>query len=116
VTRTYPIYFTTDSINDIFQTKLAGTVWANYRLVGTQWFVHGDAPPGDTVPNAPALLANTTLETYIQGDASCISCHNGAYVAGAPKKPTDNYRSDFSFLFGKAGAPSGDAREKPLKK
>jgi len=90
--RQYPVYKYTEQINKIWQAKLKGTVWANYRLIGTQWQQAESHPP----PNAPHFLANTTLETYIQKDASCISCHGFAGV----KLPNGNYiRTDFSFLF-----------------
>ncbi len=60
------------------------TVWANYRLVVTQWV--GNTDPGD--PNQITDLtatrvfpsggaANTTIETYRQSD-SCLGCHQTA--------------------------------------
>jgi hypothetical protein len=105
--RYYSIYSTTDSLNKLWQAKLAGTVWAYYKLVGTQWFSSESTNP-DNVPNAPVYLANTTLETYIQPTASCISCHSFATVAGTPQDSASSprYKSDFSFLFGHAASPT----------
>jgi mono/diheme cytochrome c family protein len=109
IVRVFPIFVTTDSLNKIFQAKLAGTVWANYKLVGTQWFKGStDSPGGPQPPNAPARLANTTLETYDQNTASCTTCHGFAYIAGGGTDSTSGpmYKSDFSFLFRKAAHPS----------
>lgn len=95
VTRVYPIYYRTQQVNKLWQAKLAGTVWANYRLVGTQWLQKDSTTPE---PNAPSRLGNTTLETYIQLDASCITCHSFASVT----YQTDTIPTDLSFIFGMA--------------
>lgn len=89
--RVYPIYKYTEQINNAWRAKLKGTVWANYRLIGSQWQQGETHPP----PLAPALLANTTLETYIQPTASCITCHGGAYVTAGK----DTIKTDLSFIF-----------------
>ena len=49
----------TQALNSKMQAELAGTVWANYRLVTTQWPLN---------PNTflPGNLTNTTMETYVQ--------------------------------------------------
>lgn len=85
----------TDSLNQKWQAKLQGSVWANYRLVGTQWFVSGE----QGAVNTPVILANTAIESYMQGTSSCISCHQQfakVIVNG------DTIATDFSFLFGAA--------------
>ena len=88
--RLYPIYKFTEQVNDAFRAKLKGTIWANYRLIGSQW------QKGETVhPDAPAYLANTTLETYIQPTSSCIGCHGGARVIFGK----DTVHTDLSFIF-----------------
>ena len=102
---------------------LAGTVWANYELVSTQWPTAAGSPSG--VPSAdtnwctpinqvdksgnpaPAFLANTTLETYIQGtvpqaSSSCINCHLNATM-------TDGQFSDFTYLLERAQGPQTGA-------
>lgn len=91
VTRTYPIYKFTDMTNRLWQQKLKGSVWANYRLIGTQW-QQSEINPSPTAPN---FLANTTLETYIQSDASCITCHQSASVTFK----NTNILTDLSFVF-----------------
>src|SRR5262245_40668463 len=82
----------TRALNDTMQQKLAGTVWANYRLVTTQW------------PCLDGLLifchvTNSVAETYIQGHhllGSCMNCHRTARTAG--KKP-GNVKADANFSF-----------------
>ena len=89
--RVYPVYKFTEMTNALWQQKLKGTVWANYRLIGSQW-QQAEINPAPTAPN---FLANTTLETYIQNDASCISCHNSAAVTFN----NDTVKTDLSFIF-----------------
>jgi hypothetical protein len=89
--RVYPIYKYTDMINQLWQQELQGSVWANYRLIGTQWQLAEVNP----APMAPNFLANTTLETYIQSDASCISCHSFATVT----YNNDTIQTNLSFIF-----------------
>lgn len=89
--RVYPIYKFTEMVNRLWQEKLKGTVWANYRLVGSQWR-QAEINPAPTAPN---FLANTTLETYIQNDASCISCHSFATVI----YHKDTIPTNLSFIF-----------------
>ncbi len=79
----------------------SNSVFANYRLVGTQF------PSDPTNVNDPAgvllpqFLANTTMETYLQGDttnrsSSCGACHYKAVMS-------DSRLSDFSFLLARVG-------------
>jgi hypothetical protein len=104
VTRLNPIPTTpagrsTVDINAAYRKALAGTVWANYQLVITQW------PTGVTqfAPKGPGVVypagsaspfpvnngVNTSMETFFQsqGDAmgaggnSCMQCHYNAGVA-----------------------------------
>jgi hypothetical protein len=91
VVRGYPIYKFTEMTNNLWQGKLKGSVWANYRLIGTQW-QKGDSP---NPPTAPHYLANTTLETYIPFSSSCINCHSFAAVKVKGTKIT----TDLSFVF-----------------
>ncbi len=98
VTRQYPIYYRTQQVNQLWQAKLKGTVWANYRLVGSQWTVPNDGGTSNT-NNVPFRLGNTTLETFVNPvDVSCINCHGFARVI----TNEDTISTDFSFLFGMA--------------
>jgi hypothetical protein len=102
VTRTYPIYGPTQRMNDAWQAKLKGSVWANYRLIGSQWFsTHNEPIFGvPAPPPAPPLLANTAIETFMQGTSNCIGCHNGS--TNTSSFAPDTLRYDFSFLFFRA--------------
>src|SRR5262249_2253243 len=81
----------TAATNKRYQTALAGKVWANYMLVGTQWPTKTKNPavtppdnfPGKTFPPAfgsATNVSNTTLESYRQSN-SCMSCHDSAREA-----------------------------------
>jgi len=119
------------NMNKIFQSMLHGTVWENYMLISTQWpsvfgctSLHSqsfDAPapktdflkqPDMTCSPAPTFLANSTLETYSQGDiplasSSCIGCHGNAVsfqIRPSNPKPGEVHlnQSDFTFMLEKA--------------
>ncbi|WP_339899960.1 hypothetical protein [uncultured Gilvimarinus sp.] len=104
IERVIPIADDTAELNRQYQQKLQaavpGTVWANYELISTQWpTAAGDVTDETGVP-APTFLANTTLETYIQGrvkqtSSSCIQCHNNAAM-------TNGKKSDFTYLLERA--------------
>ena len=103
-----------DQLNAIFQSLLKGSVWANYKLITTQWI--GEL---GTMPK-PAFMANMTLETFIQlpkppsdgpvpypspgynpfapgvASSSCMKCHSVATTASGKAK------GDFSFILGEA--------------
>lgn len=90
--RMYPIYYRTEAVNKAWQNKLQGTVWANYKLIGSQWTA---ADPGvKTSPNVPAMLGNSSLETFQLLNASCITCHRDAKVIYGK----DTIATDFSFM------------------
>jgi hypothetical protein len=106
----------TQSLNSTMQAELAGTVWANYRLVSTQW----QAGSANANPNCasggggvfcPGNLTNTTMETYVQSNnfsGSCMSCHNLAKTAGT--LPNNNPApANFSYLLQMAQPTSGGA-------
>ncbi|WP_146002624.1 hypothetical protein [Telmatospirillum siberiense] len=65
-----PIDQATATLNTQYQKTLAGTVLANYQLMGVQTtFMQG---------SQPTLLANSTIETAFQPMSSCITCHGTA--------------------------------------
>jgi hypothetical protein len=92
----------TQCLNSTMQTELAGTVWANYRLVTTQWPLPISTPQG-SVKFIPSNVTNTTMETYIQGFGSCMGCHTIAQTAGTPQAS-----ANFSYLLQQA-QPTGGA-------
>jgi hypothetical protein len=87
----------TPSLNAYYQSLLAGSVFANYRLISTQWQT-GGAPQG-----VPPGVANIVIETYVQKASTpatgktvytgCLACHANATAAN--KKTV----TDHSFLF-----------------
>lgn len=109
----------TKKLNTKVQSALGDSVWANYHLISTQWptdasganqqqpsaqngWCSGLNRVDGTGNPAPSFLANTTLETYIQGtvpqaSSSCIHCHLNATMAAG----LNNF-SDFTYLLERA--------------
>jgi hypothetical protein len=88
----------TQALNAKMQAELAGTVWANYRLVTTQW-------PFNPSTFLPQNVTNTTMETYVQGFGSCMGCHTIAQTAGMlPTPPGGTASANFSYLLQQAQA------------
>lgn len=82
-------------LNTYYQQLLAGSVYANYRLISTQWAT-GFGPSF-----TPANVANITLETYAQdissGNATgCFTCH---YKATSRIKNAAGQRQDSNHSF-----------------
>jgi len=131
IVRETPLTDAAKNMNKIFHSMLQGTVWENYMLISTQWpsafgctSLHAqslDAPapktdflkqPDMNCSPAPTYLANSTLETYSQGDiplasSSCIACHgNAVSFQTRPSNPMPGdihlNQSDFTFMLEKA--------------
>lgn len=90
--RVYPIYYRTQQVNKAWQQKLQGTVWANYKLIGSQWTATYRGSKANA--NVPFFLGNSSMETFQLINASCISCHQDAYI----QYGKDSIPTDFSFL------------------
>ncbi|HMG36324.1 MAG TPA: hypothetical protein VKM94_20470 [Blastocatellia bacterium] len=89
-----------NKLNAQFQGILKGTVWANYKLISTQWPTDGQSKTDPNGVPAPTYLANTTMETYVQGttpqaSSSCIACHGNAAT-------TKGKTSDFTYILERA--------------
>lgn len=122
VVREIPITADTVKLNQAAAGLLKGvnpaSVWQFYELVSTQWptqpassqtFCPAPGTPGPTLQQvqsetdgnpAPQFLANTTLETFVQGtvpnaSSSCIRCHHAATA-------TTGETSDFTYLLERA--------------
>lgn len=104
IERVIPITDDAKALNDLYHQALAAavpdSVWLNYELVSTQWPTNAQSKTDPTGVPAPSFLANTTLETYIQGEikqtsSSCMACHNNATTT------TGNF-SDFTYLLQRA--------------
>jgi hypothetical protein len=131
IVRETPLTDAAKNMNRIFHDMLKGTVWENYMLLSTQWpsafgctslrTVASAAPipntdflkqPDMTCSPAPTFFANSTLETYSQGDiplasSSCIACHGNAvgFQTGPSNAKPGEVRlnqSDFTFMLEKA--------------
>ncbi|WP_347331723.1 hypothetical protein [Marinimicrobium locisalis] len=104
VERVTPITREAQALNKRFHAALEaaapGSVWTNYELVSTQWPTDADSKTDPTGAPAPSFLANTTLETYIQGhtpqgSSNCMGCHGNA-------ADTNGRASDFTYLLQRA--------------
>lgn len=104
VERVIPITADAKALNASYHAALdavvLGSVWMNYELVSTQWPTDAKNPTDPTGVPAPSFLANTTLETYIQGSvkqtsSSCMACHNNAAT-------TNGNFADFTYLLQRA--------------
>jgi len=99
------------AVQQTFAQKTQGqSVFQYYKLVNVLWSKTPNAPndpgPGPNVKvplsygpfvsDQSVIVANTTMETYVQTD-NCNDCHQYAAIAG-----TSKLASDFSFLFGNA--------------
>jgi hypothetical protein len=112
---TDPVVGTNAAAQAILTAANPKTVFQYYQLIDVLWSTspqdnYSNKPnqPGPMVPlsmsgaapNATALpVANTTMETYVQG-TTCLSCHVFANV------PAGKYASDFSFILGDAQSPT----------
>jgi hypothetical protein len=91
-----------DDLNRSFRNLLKGTVWENYMLITTQWPSNAGSKTDCNGAPMPTFLANTTLETYSQGQvplasSSCMACHGNATTRHVPA-----VASDFTFILEKA--------------
>jgi hypothetical protein len=131
IVRKTPLTPAAKNMNAIFQSMLSNSIWKNYMLISTQWpsafsctSLQVQSPstpdpktdflkqPDMTCSPAPTFLANSTLETYSQGDvplasSSCIACHSNAVgfqrTASNPQPGRPNLnQSDFTFMLEKA--------------
>ena len=74
------------------------TPLANYLLVSTQWPTFSGTP-STVFTVQPPLLANTTMETFIQPTSSCMGCHAMARTV----RPENFVAADFTFTLNNAG-------------
>lgn len=100
ITRVMAITDEVATLNTSFQGILPNTVWANYILISTQWPTDGTSATDPNGVPAPTFLANTTMETYVQGttpksSSSCIDCHGDATA-------TSGRPSDFTYILERA--------------
>lgn len=100
LTRVTPIDPAVATVNAAVQKQFGSTFLKYYQLVGTQWPADPGDPGNPLGTPTPNILANVTMESYLQPTSSCMACHSTA-VSGS-----NRYKSDFSFLFIHAQAPA----------
>jgi hypothetical protein len=61
--------------NSVLSQLIAGDMRKNYFMLGATWTI-GGAPPSTGVQVGTSVLANSTMETYVQGSTNCFSCHD----------------------------------------
>lgn len=96
-------------LNADVQKALAGakSVLANYELVNTQWPLNGHKSPRKTEFDVlPALLGNTTMESFSQETSTCMGCH----VMSRTLRPDKYVSGDFSFILNNAQPQPKGAR------
>jgi hypothetical protein len=137
VSRVTPIPAYVDSLNAIYQTLLAGTVWQYYQMVGvvnpsvgTDGSYELPYPANTGVFTNVNFMSNVTLETYAQETSfgnpfsNCVSCHSFGipqYDTAYPADKVYAYQNSqiFTFLLGDApvaGPVTAQAREAILRK
>ena len=99
--RVTPIADTTADVNKLASEGLKDTVFKYYQLITTQRPLMPDNPSNPLGQPTPAISANTTMESYIQSNSSCMNCHSMATPIGSV------FKSDFSYLFKFAQPPAG---------
>lgn len=98
VKRTTPIAAATQALNKSIQASLSGAKLSHYELIGAQWPVPPatqDTNPSTVFTVVPSILANSTMETYIQNSSSCMGCH----AMARSTNPDQFVSADFSFTF-----------------
>lgn len=131
VSRITPIPDYIQQLNAEYQSLLAGSVWANYQLVGVvnpalggnQSFPMNNATGIYTNVN---FMANVTMETYKQKESfsasvnfsNCVGCHSfGTPLADPADQPyaLANYQI-FTFLLSDANVPASPQELTPTEK
>jgi hypothetical protein len=132
ITRLVPVKSLSNNVTGYAWSQMpAGSVFNYYRLIDVQWpSSPAQVAPGTRVPltaggiiptSTSYILANTTLETFMQSSASCMDCHQFTAIAqpalqvmaglkshpvrrvfvtrSAARDGAAPYASDYSFLF-----------------
>ena len=110
-----PVVATNTAVQALLTAANPKTVFQYYQLVDVLWsgspqdnYTNQPGQPGPVAPlsmsgatpDASALpVANTTMESYVQGK-TCLTCHVHATV------PAGKHASDFSLILGDAQSPA----------
>ncbi|WP_281637884.1 hypothetical protein [Flavobacterium marginilacus] len=119
-------------INKLMQQKIQkfypNSVWQYYELVDVIWSI--TVQPDPTVPiqsprnintssmlSGVSIVANSTMETYVQSTNTCFNCHIYSTIAPYPKDSVNNSKfGDFSFAISFAKYPVSYQKNKGIKK
>lgn len=101
VKRAMPIASATQALNKSIQVLLNKAKLSHYELIGAQWPIPPsvqNSNPSTVFAVAPSILANSTMETFIQKSSSCMGCH----AMARSSNPDQFVSADFSFTFSDA--------------
>jgi hypothetical protein len=106
---------TNEAMSRVLAEESPGSVWRHYRLIDVMWPGCAEVvPPGREAPLThggaqPPLLANTTMETYLQTGTTrknCLDCHADARIAPTAGAPAPTWATDYSFILQRACDPT----------
>lgn len=133
VTRTNPID-TKDAapVNTLMQNNIRkfypNSVWQYYQLVDVIWSKSYQPDPtkpiqsprnlnNSSMTSGDKIVANTTMETYVQSSDNCLSCHTYSTIAAYPQDSiNNNVFGDFSFAISAAKYPATVSKQKKIMK
>lgn len=108
-------------INALMQANInslyPNSVWQYYQLIDVIWSntIQPARVQPDIIPrslnlsgmNPIGIVANTSMETYVQKSLTCFGCHQYASIADYPPDSVNNNKiGDFSFAIGFAQYPT----------
>lgn len=93
ITRVTPLDKSVVMANTTWQALVKNTPLQYYQLISPQWPTDPNDPGNPQGSPTPGVVANTTMESYIQPISSCMDCHSTARVPG------DSVKSNYSFIF-----------------
>lgn len=115
-------------INDSMQNNIRKfypkSVFQYYQLVDVIWsqMLQPDSPKPIQAPfplntssmqSGDLIVANTTMESYVQNTNTCFSCHKYSTIAPYPRDSVNNnIFGDFSFAISAAQYPSTKGKKK----
>jgi hypothetical protein len=112
VTRVTPVDQVANSITGAAWGLMPSqSVFNYYRLINVMWGTNPVTVPPQSVTPLPdgnispspnvGIVANTTLETYVQRTDNCMMCHKKAAISyfPNPNSPTPSFASNYSFIY-----------------
>jgi hypothetical protein len=121
-------------INALMQQNIRqfypNSVWQYYQLVDVIWSQSFQADPTTAIPSpriintssmtsGASIVANSTMETYVQSTKTCFNCHVFSTIAPYPADSINNHKfGDFSFAisFAKYPPTKSNQKKKSIKK